>query len=68
MPDAPSVNDSQPEATPAATPDADLQGEPTVTVQNGRRRGRRRVIKKKKVKDDEGYLGESRLYDCKPTC
>ena len=31
----------------------------TVTVENGRRRGRRRVMKKKTVKDEEGYLGES---------
>jgi DNA polymerase delta subunit 3 len=30
----------------------------TLTVENGRRRGRRRVMKKKTVKDDEGYLGE----------
>ena len=29
----------------------------TVTVENGRRRGRRRVMKKKTVKDEEGYLG-----------
>ena len=33
----------------------------TMTVENGRRRGRRRVMKKKTVKDDEGYLGESFL-------
>lgn len=31
----------------------------TMTVENGRRRGRRRVMKKKTVKDDEGYLGKS---------
>jgi DNA polymerase delta subunit 3 len=31
----------------------------TLTVENGRRRGRRRVMKKKTVKDDEGYLGKS---------
>lgn len=30
-----------------------------MTVENGRRRGRRRVMKKKTVKDDEGYLGKS---------
>jgi DNA polymerase delta subunit 3 len=30
----------------------------TLTVENGRRRGRRRIMKKKTVKDDEGYLGE----------
>lgn len=29
----------------------------SVTVENGRRRGRRRVMKKKTVKDEEGYLG-----------
>ncbi|KAK4494159.1 hypothetical protein PRZ48_014457 [Zasmidium cellare] len=28
----------------------------TVTVENGRRRGRRRVMKKKTVKDEDGYL------------
>ncbi|KXT08221.1 hypothetical protein AC579_5567 [Pseudocercospora musae] len=28
----------------------------TITVENGRRRGRRRVMKKKTVKDEEGYL------------
>ena len=31
--------------------------EPIVETKNGRRRGRRRVTKKKTVKDDEGYLG-----------
>jgi len=30
--------------------------EPAVTVQGGRRRGRRQVKKKKTVKDEEGYL------------
>lgn len=29
-----------------------------VNVENGRRRGRRRVIKKKTVKDEDGYLGK----------
>lgn len=31
----------------------------TVTVENGRRRGRRRVMKKKTVKDEDGYIGKS---------
>lgn len=31
----------------------------TMTVENGRRRGRRRVMKKKTVKDEEGYLGKT---------
>jgi len=30
--------------------------EPQVTIANGRRRGRRRVMKKKTTKDAEGYL------------
>lgn len=39
--------------------DAPREEEPTetVTVENGRRRGKRRIMKKKKVKDEEGYLG-----------
>jgi DNA polymerase delta subunit 3 len=63
MPDAPTAADSQSEATPTgtantadATEEADSQ--PTVSVENGRRRGRRRVMKKKKVKDEDGYLGK----------
>ncbi|KAE8841920.1 hypothetical protein PTNB73_06289 [Pyrenophora teres f. teres] len=58
MPDAPAATDAPAEATPPATvdePQAD-EGEDTVTVSNGRRRGRRRVMKKKKVKDEDGYL------------
>lgn len=33
----------------------------SVTVENGRRRGRRRVMKRKTVKDEDGYLGMSDL-------
>lgn len=33
----------------------------TVTVENGRRRGKRRIMKKKTVKDEDGYLG---TYSC----
>lgn len=32
--------------------------EPAPTVSGGRRRGKRRVMRKKTVKDDEGYLGK----------
>jgi DNA polymerase delta subunit 3 len=59
MPDAPIEPESQPAATPASnaeTPES-TQGEATVIVENGRRRGKRRVMKKKKVKDEDGYLG-----------
>lgn len=30
------------------------------TVQAGRRRGRRQVLRKKTIKDDEGYLGKKK--------
>jgi hypothetical protein len=55
MPDAPLEAESQPEviSTDSAEISVPAEGEATVTVQNGRRRGRRRVMKKKKVKDDE---------------
>ncbi|KAH8728676.1 DNA polymerase subunit Cdc27 [Phaeosphaeriaceae sp. PMI808] len=58
MLDAPAETASQPAVTSpdnlnSQEPD---DTEPTVTVQNGRRRGRRRVMKKKKVKDEDGYL------------
>lgn len=33
----------------------------TTSITNGRKRGHRRVLKKKTVKDEEGYLGEWRL-------
>lgn len=59
MPDAPeAVEEAEAEDAPL-----DKQPEPkqpekteTVTVSGGRRRGRRRVMKKKTVKDEEGYL------------
>lgn len=62
MPDAPSPTESQlaappPMTTRAASPELS-ESETKVTIQNGRRRGRRRVMKKKKVKDEEGYLGK----------
>ncbi|RAL65750.1 hypothetical protein DID88_005416 [Monilinia fructigena] len=48
--------------TPAEEPEDDekVEGfreeEPTVTASNGRRKGRRRVMKKRTVKDEDGYL------------
>ncbi|KAF2855579.1 hypothetical protein T440DRAFT_158272 [Plenodomus tracheiphilus IPT5] len=61
MPDAPAAVESQPEATltdTADTPDASqsVTAPPPSTSENGRRRGRRRVTKQKKVKDEDGYL------------
>ena len=65
MEDVEDSNDQDAIDTPKESEAEDSQGakqeEPkeTMTVENGRRRGRRRVMKKKTVKDDEGYLGES---------
>ena len=57
MPDAPVAEEKPSQPEKAETPKED-EPEPTVTVQNGRRRGKRRVMKKKTVKDEEGYLGK----------
>jgi hypothetical protein len=49
------------EDEPESKSEAQTKPEPeeTVTVTDGRRRGRRRVMKKKTVQDEEGYLGMS---------
>lgn len=38
--------------------------EPSVITSGGRRRGKRKIIKKKTIKDDEGYLGTCRIRSC----
>jgi len=53
-PTAPSPAADTIEASPAIEPESEAV--PTTTVSNGRRRGRRRVMKKKTTKDAEGYL------------
>jgi len=50
--DATAIDIDEPD--PAAEPEPEPA--PTTTVSNGRRRGRRRVMKKKTTKDAEGYL------------
>lgn len=62
MPDATETPiDSAAEEPQQPEPQKELEPEPqeTVTVQGGRRRGKRKIMKKKTVKDDEGYLGKS---------
>ncbi|KAL1605585.1 hypothetical protein SLS59_003387 [Nothophoma quercina] len=58
MPDAPAAEEREAEPPQLEKADAPKEDEPepTVTVENGRRRGKRRVMKKKTVKDEEGYL------------
>jgi DNA polymerase delta subunit 3 len=56
MPDA-----SESEKSPAeAPPEPEKKAEPKegVSVTEGRRRGRRQIMKKKRIKDEEGYLGK----------
>jgi DNA polymerase delta subunit 3 len=59
MPDAPTEEekDSQDAPIDKEAPSQPSEAEATVTVQGGRRRGKRRVMKKKKVQDEDGYLG-----------
>lgn len=47
--------DEEPSPKPA-------ESETITTVQGGRRRGRRRVMQKKKVKDEDGYLGMLKVH------
>ena len=62
--------ESQDAETPVEDAETPKEEEPkeTVTVENGRRRGRRRVMKKKTVKDEEGYLGMLRSNTLFLTC
>ncbi|QDS73192.1 hypothetical protein FKW77_002607 [Venturia effusa] len=57
MADAPTVDEAVEEGSPIdELPPKEDEKQETVTVQGGRRRGKRQVIKKRTMKDDEGYL------------
>lgn len=60
MSNAPSKEETPPPAPPAKekTPTP----EPAATVSGGRRRGRRKVMRRKTVKDEEGYLSMLHLH------
>lgn len=67
MPDAAEPEDEpeEPEEEPVTIEQPPPPSKPSelkeeVTVHGGRRRGKRQTMKKKTVKDDEGYLGKSR--------
>jgi hypothetical protein len=49
-----------PEEQPPPPPSKPAELKEEVTVQGGRRRGKRQVMKKRTVKDAEGYLGKYR--------
>jgi DNA polymerase delta subunit 3 len=58
MPDAPAATDEpSPEELNPVESEQKPEPKEEITVQGGRRRGRRQVMKKKTVKDEEGYLG-----------
>ncbi|KAF2164911.1 hypothetical protein M409DRAFT_67614 [Zasmidium cellare ATCC 36951] len=56
--DSPAADEEKHDEGAIDNADSQPKEEPkeTVTVENGRRRGRRRVTKKKTVKDEDGYL------------
>ena len=49
--------DNAPQVSQGSTSQEQTSPEPSVVVTAGRRRGRRKVMKKKTIKDEEGYLG-----------
>lgn len=59
MPDASDapIESANEETAPKNEPEPEPEPKEQVTVQGGRRRGKRKIMKKKTVKDDEGYLG-----------
>jgi DNA polymerase delta subunit 3 len=60
MDDADALESQDSSTKKADAPEADVEEEePKVIVQNGRRRGKRRVPKKRTVRDEEGYLGKN---------
>lgn len=67
MPDADDEEPEEPERepTPVEQPPAPKHTElkEEVTVQGGRRRGKRQVMKKRTIKDDEGYLRKFRHHE-----
>jgi DNA polymerase delta subunit 3 len=60
MPDADEEPEPEREQTPVEQPPPPrpTQLKEEATVQGGRRRGKRQVIKKRTLKDEEGYLGK----------
>ena len=49
--------DDAPQISQSSISQKQTSPEPSVVVSAGRRRGRRKVMKKKTIKDEEGYLG-----------
>lgn len=58
MPDADEEPEREPTPVEQPPPSKPAELKEEVTVQGGRRRGKRQVMKKRTIKDEEGYLGE----------
>lgn len=58
MPDADEEEPPREPTPPVEAPPKPAELKEEATVQGGRRRGKRQVIKKRTVKDEEGYLGK----------
>lgn len=58
MPDAEEEPEREPTPVEQPPPSKPTELKEEVTVQGGRRRGKRQVMKKRTVKDEEGYLGK----------
>jgi hypothetical protein len=66
MAEASPVEEAVDEDSPIDSTQKTEEPQEVVTVTDGRRRGRRRVMKKKTVQDEEGYLGE--VFVCMIRC
>lgn len=58
MPDADEEPEREPTPVEQPLPPKSAELKEEVTVQGGRRRGKRQVMKKRTIKDEEGYLGK----------
>jgi len=63
MPDADEEEPPREPTPPVEQPPKPAELKEEATVQNGRRRGKRQVMKKRTVKDEEGYLGKRVLRE-----
>lgn len=57
----------EPEPEPQAETKEDNEPSEVVSIENGRRRGKRRVMKKKRILDDQGYMGKLSYFSSGPT-
>lgn len=66
MPDADEEPEREPTPVEQPPPPKPAELKEEVTVQGGRRRGKRQVMKKRTIKDEEGYLGKYYSFPVRP--